>query len=104
MAHITGGGMEGNLCRVIPEGLTAEINLSLIDVLPIFKYIKLYGNISDREMLNTFNCGVGFVLVVPEKSKNEVMQHVNRFYKCYEIGGITKSERKIDLMNHINWL
>jgi phosphoribosylformylglycinamidine cyclo-ligase len=104
MAHITGGGIEGNLCRVIPEGLTAEIDLSLIEVLPIFKYIKSHGNISESEMLNTFNCGVGFILVVPPRSKSMVMQHVNKFYKCYEIGEIKKSDRKIKFMNSMNWL
>ena len=53
MAHITGGGIEGNLCRVIPDGLTAKIDLAKINILPIFKYIKHRGNIDDKEMLNT---------------------------------------------------
>ena len=50
MAHITGGGIEGNLCRVIPDGLTAKIDLAKINILPIFKYIKHRGNIDDKEM------------------------------------------------------
>ena len=60
MAHITGGGIEGNLCRVIPEGLSAKIDLSKLRILNLFKYIRNNGNISDEEMLRTFNCGVGF--------------------------------------------
>ncbi len=64
MAHITGGGIEGNLCRIIPDGLSAKIDLSKVRILNIFKYIRNSGNISDEEMLRTFNCGVGFNLVV----------------------------------------
>ncbi len=67
MAHITGGGIEGNLCRVIPEELSAKINLSKIKILDIFKYIRNNGNISDEEMLRTFNCGVGFNIVTNQK-------------------------------------
>ncbi len=51
MAHITGGGIEGNLCRVIPDGLSAQIDLSKLKILDIFKYIRDNGNISDEEML-----------------------------------------------------
>lgn len=54
MAHITGGGIEGNLCRIIPDGLRAKIDLSKIKILNIFKYIRNNGNISDEEMLRTF--------------------------------------------------
>ena len=78
MAHITGGGIEGNLCRVIPDGLSAKIDSSKIKTLNIFKYIRDNGNISDEEMLRTFNCGVGFNVVVAEKDKNAVMRHINQ--------------------------
>lgn len=104
MAHITGGGIEGNLCRVIPEGLSARIDLSKIEVLNIFKYIRQNGNISDEEMLRTFNCGVGLVVVVPERDKDIVMKHINTFYPCYEIGMIEKGENKIVFDKRINWL
>ncbi len=63
MAHITGGGIEGNLCRIIPDGLTAEIDLSAIKVPNLFRYIRQCGNISEDEMLRTFNCGAGLNLV-----------------------------------------
>ena len=104
MAHITGGGIEGNLCRVIPDGLSAKIDLSKVKVLNIFKYIRNNGNISDEEMLRTFNCGVGFNLVVPQKDKTAVMKHVQQFYDCYEIGTIETGEVKIQLENRINWI
>ena len=104
MAHITGGGIEGNLCRVIPDGLCAKIDLSKIKTLNIFKYIKHNGNISDEEMLRTFNCGVGFNVVVDQKDKVQVMEHISRFYDCYEIGVIEKGNSKVVFEKKMNWL
>lgn len=104
MAHITGGGIEGNLCRVIPDGLCAKIDLSKLRVLNIFKYIRSNGNISDSEMLHTFNMGVGFNLVVPWERKEKVMKHVQQFYDCYEIGRIECGNNKIEFENRINWV
>lgn len=104
MAHITGGGIEGNLCRVIPDGLSACIDLSNIKTLSIFKYIRNNGKISDEEMLRTFNCGVGICLVVSDKDKDIVMKHINLFYPCYEIGKIKKGENKIVFEKRMNWL
>ncbi|MBQ3512265.1 MAG: phosphoribosylformylglycinamidine cyclo-ligase [Lachnospiraceae bacterium] len=104
MAHITGGGIEGNLCRVVPDGLSAKIDLSKMRVLNIFKYIRNSGNISDEEMLRTFNCGVGFNLVVPQKNKDMVMKHIQQFYDCYEIGKIEKGDNKVVFEKRINWL
>ena len=102
MAHITGGGIEGNLCRIIPEGLSAKIDLSKIKILDIFKYIRNNGNISDEEMLRTFNCGVGFNIVTNQKDKAAVMHHVSRFYDCYEIGVIESGDRKVKFENRLN--
>ncbi|MDE6627381.1 MAG: phosphoribosylformylglycinamidine cyclo-ligase [Lachnospiraceae bacterium] len=104
MAHITGGGIEGNLCRVIPDGLSAKIDLSKIRILNIFKYIRNSGNINDEEMLRTFNCGVGFNLVVSQRDKDMVMKHINQFYDCYEIGKIEKGDNKIVFEKRMNWL
>lgn len=104
MAHITGGGIEGNLCRVIPDGLSAKIDLSKIKALNIFKYIRNSGNISDEEMLRTFNCGVGFNIVVAQKDKTAVMEHINQFYDCYEIGIIETGDSRVKFENRINWL
>lgn len=104
MAHITGGGIEGNLCRVIPDGLSAKIDLSKIRILNIFKYIHHNGGISDKEMLRTFNCGVGICMVVSERDRNMVMKHINQFYECYEIGRIEKGENKVVFENRMSWL
>lgn len=104
MAHITGGGIEGNLSRVIPDGLSAKIDLSKLRILKLFQYIRNSGNISDEEMLRTFNCGVGFNVVVNPKDKVEVMNHINRFYDCYEIGAIETGNSKVEFVNRMNWL
>ena len=104
MAHITGGGIEGNLFRVIPEGLSCRIDLSALRVLSIFKYIRNNGNISDEEMLRTFNCGVGFTMVVSQKDKVAVIKHIQKYYDCYEIGSIEKGNTKIIFENRLNWV
>ncbi len=104
MAHVTGGGIEGNLCKIIPNGLCAEINKGSIRILPIFKYIKAQGKVNDDEMLRTFNMGVGFILVVSQESKNQVMNHVNKYYSCYEIGEIKENPEKIRFTGRLNWI
>lgn len=106
MAHITGGGIEGNLNRIIPEGLCADIDLSKIDVLPIFKYIKTKGNIPDDEMLKTFNCGAGLIIVVSKSVSDFVINHVSQYYKCYEIGKIvsdTGNSEKVKFNNRLDF-
>ena len=65
-AHITGGGLIENLLRSVPENLTLNIDLSKIKVIKIFKWLK-NKNISNQEMLQTFNCGIGFCIIVPKK-------------------------------------
>ena len=104
MAHITGGGIEGNLCRIIPDGLSAKIDLSKLQVLNIFKYIRNNGNISDEEMLHTFNCGVGFNVVVSQKHKDTVINHIKKYHNCYEIRKIEKGNAKIVFENRLNWV
>ena len=65
-AHITGGGLIENILRSVPKKLSLNLNLSRIRILKIFKWIKKY-NISDKEMMRTFNCGVGFCVICPKK-------------------------------------
>ena len=103
MAHITGGGIAGNLCRVIPQGLCAKIDCERIKPLLLFRFIRARGNISNAEMLATFNCGVGFILVVPETAVERVQSHVQAYYDCYEIGKIALGEQKVELHGDINW-
>ncbi len=65
LAHITGSGLPGNIPRVIPENLAAQVQLGSWPMAPIFDYIRKIGKIDDREMLQTFNCGVGMAAVLP---------------------------------------
>lgn len=104
MAHITGGGIEGNIGGGVPDGLCARIDLSKIRVLNLFKYIRQNGSIRDEEMLRTFNCGVGLVLIVSQKDKDLVLKHMNQFYPCYEIGQIEKGKNKVLFEKHMDWL
>lgn len=64
LAHITGGGFPDNIPRVLPEGLAARLNLDAIEVPPIFGWLARTGGIAEAEMLRTFNCGVGMIVVV----------------------------------------
>jgi len=64
MAHITGGGLSENIIRVIPEGLGIDIEASQIVLPPVFAWLQREGAVLDQEMWRTFNCGIGFVLVV----------------------------------------
>lgn len=103
MAHITGGGIEGNLKRIIPIGLCAEIYLEQIKVLPIFSYIKSVGNIDEAEMLSTFNCGVGMIAVVERQYAKQAEEIIKKYYDCYEIGRIKTGNKRVELKNHIVW-
>ena len=72
-ANITGGGIADNIKRIIPENLCANIALNNIKPLEIFKWLKKH-KISDEEMLKTFNCGVGFCLIIDKKNLNRVQK------------------------------
>jgi len=98
LAHITGGGIEGNLNRILPEGLSASIDLSRIKVLPIFKVICDAGNISDFEMMRTFNMGVGMTLVAHPSAIGEIQKHLSaKGCHSYTIGEIIKGNQTVEL-------
>tara|TARA_B110001450_G_C17569027_1_gene460000 strand:- start:19 stop:1044 length:1026 start_codon:yes stop_codon:yes gene_type:complete len=101
-ANITGGGLADNLKRIIPNGLTANINLSKIKIKRIFKWLK-ENNIDDKEMLKTFNCGVGFCLVINKDNLSKVKKYISKEYQPYIIGKITSGKGKILFNEKINW-
>ena len=72
MAHITGGGITENLPRVLPDHLAAAIDLDRLPVPPVFRWLAEYGDIAEDEMLRTFNCGAGMMLVVPAAAITKV--------------------------------
>ena len=69
MAHITGGGLTENIIRVIPDGLGLDIEASSWPLPPVFDWLQREGAVPREEMWRTFNCGVGFVLVVARRSR-----------------------------------
>ena len=101
-ANITGGGLADNIKRVIPNGLCANIDLDKIKTLKIFNWLK-QRNISDKEMLKTFNCGVGFCLIINSKDFNKIDSFFPKDYKPYVIGKIINSRNKINFNGKINW-
>ena len=98
IAHITGGGFIENIPRTIPEGLKAEIHLDSFPVLPIFKLMQKLGNIEDKEMFNTFNMGIGLVIIVNKKDVEQFMSSLSAMNeKAYIIGKIIKGDGGIEL-------
>ena len=74
LAHITGGGFPDNIPRVLPEALGARIDLTRVPVLPVFKWLASEGNIAQNEMLRTFNCGIGMIVIAAPKDAAAVTQ------------------------------
>ena len=101
-ANITGGGLSDNIKRIIPEGMTADIDLNKVKAQKIFKWLKK-NNVEDKEMLKTFNCGVGFVLIVEPKNLNNVKKFFSKEYQPYIIGKITSGKNKVKLNGKIDW-
>ena len=104
-ANITGGGISDNIKRIIPENFTAEIDLEKIRIGKIFNWLKKQG-ISDKEMLKTFNCGVGFCLIINPKNLKKIQSFFDKNYKPYVIGIIANNNRKnkVKLNGKLNWL
>ena len=101
-SNITGGGITGNIIRAIPEQHTANIDLSKIRITEIFKWIKSK-NVTDNEMIKTFNCGVGFCLIVEKQKVNKVKKFFEKKFQPYEVGFVSKSSKKIKLLNKLKW-
>ena len=99
ISHITGGGFYENIPRSIPDGLCARIRREAVRVLPVFDLIAKEGHISERDMFNTFNMGVGMSVVVPAAQKEEALRILRDAGEdAYEIGEIVKSEQKIQIV------
>ena len=102
-ANITGGGLSDNIKRIIPDKLSANINLGQIKTFKIFNWLKNNG-ISDKEMLKTFNCGVGFCLIIEGKNLKKINKFFSNGYKPYVIGQISENKNKVKLDGSISWL
>ena len=101
-AHITGGGLVENLLRSIPKNMTLNVDLSKIKIPKIFKWLKSK-NLSDQEMMQTFNCGIGFCVIVSKNNISKIKKVFSNKYMPYEIGYISKSVKKVNLSNFLKW-
>jgi phosphoribosylformylglycinamidine cyclo-ligase len=98
IAHITGGGFEGNINRIIPEGITAIIDTKTWQVPGIFRAIARIASVPDREMYQVFNMGVGMVLIVSEDNCNDVLRKINDGnVQAIEIGFCQSGKQKVEL-------
>lgn len=94
MAHITGGGVQDNLNRVLPPGTCASIDLGAMKLLPVFSEIRKRGKVDQDEMLRTFNCGVGLCMVVAPAVAQQCMDHLARKgLDCYPIGTMVAADK-----------
>jgi Phosphoribosylaminoimidazole (AIR) synthetase len=94
MAHITGGGLPGNLVRILPEGAKAVVEEKKIPKNPIFDWVQRLGRIEREEMFRVFNMGVGFVLVVDETNASKVLSEIPQ---AFELGLIKAGERSVEI-------
>ncbi len=98
MAHITGGGLVGNIPRVLPKNCNAVIKKNSWPKLKIFEYLQAKGPVDEEEMYRVFNMGIGYVLVVAEDFANAIMKRLTRYgEKVYRIGRITGGNGKVVL-------
>jgi phosphoribosylformylglycinamidine cyclo-ligase len=96
MAHITGGGITENLPRILPKNTEAHVELGSWPVLPIFEHLQALGQVSQDEMMRTFNMGVGVIAVIPAekftRAKNLLVRAEEKFFV---IGRVVKGDRKV---------
>ena len=98
MAHITGGGFKENIVRILPENINAEIDLNAWQQPEVFNWIQTVGNVDHEEMLRTFNCGIGYVLVVSNSdSKRVINKLAETGHKAFLIGEITTGKKEVRL-------
>lgn len=104
LAHITGGGIKENLNRILPKDLDAVIDLAKYRILDIFREIRNIGNISDEEMLRTFNMSVGLVVVAGKNNSNLIINHLKeKGINSYIIGEITAGSQKVATKGKFIW-
>jgi len=91
LAHVTGGGLTENIVRVIPDGLGIEIDTRSWNRPPVFGWLQEHGGIEEHEMLRTFNCGIGMVLVAPAETAADLQARIRELgLECAEIGEVAR--------------
>ncbi|MCD6585339.1 MAG: phosphoribosylformylglycinamidine cyclo-ligase [Desulfobacteraceae bacterium] len=103
LAHITGGGIEENVIRVLPSSVNVEISSGAWDIPPVFGFLKDAGNIKDSEMWRTFNNGIGMIAVVPADFAQDVVERVAGMNeKAYIIGEVVSAKKSDD--KRVKWV
>jgi phosphoribosylformylglycinamidine cyclo-ligase len=103
-AHITGGGIEGNLNRILPDSKDALIDRDQIKILPVFKFIRKQGQVPDVDMARTFNLGVGMTIVCAPDIVDNIVTHLRGFHcECYPIGKIVEGSGKVQYQGEWRW-
>ena len=93
LAHITGGGITENLPRSLPDGVSAEINLDSWPLPPLFSWLEKTGNLGEEELLRTFNCGIGMILITPKENALLLKKSFSEAgEKIYEMGRICNAK------------
>ena len=96
MAHITGGGITENLPRILPRGTAAVVDLASWTVPPLFEHLQQLGNVTQDEMMRTFNMGIGMIVVVPAEQVKKAKAVLNRANERFHIiGRITRGDRRV---------
>ena len=100
MAHITGGGIEGNLKRVLPKNCDAKILINSWKTPPVFDFIQNLGNIENQEMYKVFNMGIGMILVVSKREVAKILKELSNLKaSAFHIGEISVGKGKERLLN-----
>jgi phosphoribosylformylglycinamidine cyclo-ligase len=96
MAHITGGGITENLPRILPKGTAAQIEIGSWPVLPIFDHLRALGQVSEQEMMRTFNMGIGLIAAIPAAKFARAKALLDRAEeKVYVIGRVVKGDTRV---------
>lgn len=99
MAHITGGGIPENLSRIMPSGLTGEIEEEKLPFYPIFKLIQKWGRVKKEEMFRTFNLGAGFLIIIPPHHLDKALKHLHvKGEKPIVIGKVIRGEERVRIV------
>lgn len=102
LSHITGGGLTENIPRVLPDGLGVELDATKWDFLPVFRWLKQYGNLTSDDMAVTYNCGLGMVAIIPAPLADDVCARINQSgEKATIVGRVvsTDSEERVSILN-----
>ena len=98
MVHITGGGFKENIVRILPDDVNAEVNLGSWTQPEVFDWIEEEGNVDKEEMLKTFNCGIGYILIVDKETTTNVIKVINNLgHQAFPIGDISAGNKEVRL-------